>query len=325
MNPEDIWGLDELFLDSTLTGIEEDAPPSQIEAVLRSVACAIAEADPIRRAVVRDALIRRLRRAGVSCPVTLTKVVFEPDKRPAPTTSIPALQAFPAVEPWPEPVNGSLLLADMASVIRRFIALPAAAADAEALWCLHSYAHDAATVSPILCLSSPEKRCGKTRNLQILGCLVRRPLHTANITIAALTRVIDLYAPTLLMDEADTTFTNGGKAELRGMLNAGLYRSTAFVLRCIGDRKQPKMCSVWCPKAIALIGSLPDTLSDRSIVIPLRRRPPKHVIELLHVEKLFAELEPLRRKAARWTLDHVGNLGNKTAHIPEVLHDRAQD
>src|SRR4051794_38061606 len=132
MNPDDMSGLDELFLDSTLSGIEEDAPPSQIEAVLRSVASAIAEADPIRRAVVRDALIRRLRRAGVSCPVTLTKVVFEPDKRPAPTASISTTpQAFPAVEPWPEPVNGSLLLADMASVIRRFIALPAAAADAE--------------------------------------------------------------------------------------------------------------------------------------------------------------------------------------------------
>src|SRR3954469_7745405 len=150
MNQEEMSGLDELFLDSTLTGIEEDAPPSQIEAVLRSVASAIAEADPIRRAVVRDALIRRLRRAGVSCPVTLTKVVFEPDKRPAPTTAIPAPQAFPAVEPWPEPVDGGLLLADMASVIRRFIPLPAAAADAEALWSLHSYAHDAATVSPIL-------------------------------------------------------------------------------------------------------------------------------------------------------------------------------
>src|SRR5262245_57302579 len=31
--------------------------------------------------------------------------------------------------------------------------------------CLHTYVHDVAAVSPNLCLSSPEKRCGKTRNL----------------------------------------------------------------------------------------------------------------------------------------------------------------
>src|SRR5262249_61937692 len=52
--------------------------------------------------------------------------------------------------------------------------------------------------------SSPEKRCGKTRNLQILGCLVRRLMHAANVTAAALMRAIDHYAPTLLIDEADT-------------------------------------------------------------------------------------------------------------------------
>jgi hypothetical protein len=329
MNPNesivnDMSGLDQLLLDSTLAGIEEDAPPSQIETVLRSIASVISDADPIRRAVVRDALMRRLRRAGVCCPVTLTKVVFGSDK-PKTISSIPQSQAFPPIEPWPELVHGGLLLADMAATFSRFIALSSAAADTEALWCLHTYVHDAANVSPNLCLSSSQKRCGKTRNLQILGCLVRRPLHTANITIAALTRVIDQYVPTLLLDEADTIFVNGGKSELRGILNAGLYRSNAFVLRCTGDRKQPKTCSVWCPKAIALIGRLPDTLEDRSIVIPMRRRDPEHQVDPLQVETLFAELEPLRRRAARWALDHLNKLGSMTPQLPETLHDRAQD
>jgi hypothetical protein len=327
MNPDesinDMSGLDQLLVDSTLAGIEEEPPPSQIEAVLRSLARAIADADPIRRAVVRDALIRRLRSAGVSCPVTLANIAFGTERRPAPVSTTP--QPFPAVEPWAERVHGGLLLADMAETLHRFIALSPASADAEALWCLHTYVHEAASVSPNLCISSPEKRCGKTRNLQVLGCLVRRPLHTANITIAALTRVIDQYAPTLLLDEADTIFVNGGRAELRGVLNAGLYRSNAFVLRCIGDRKQPKTCSVWCPKAIALIGHLPDTLEDRSIVIPMRRRNPEHHVDLLHVEKLFAELEPIRRRATRWALDHLDKLGNLNPNVPDNLHDRAQD
>src|SRR5215831_13683426 len=131
----------------------------------------------------------------------------------------------------------------MAATLRRFVVLSPAAADAEALWCLHTYVHDVAVVSPNLSLSSPEKRCGKTRNLQILGCLVRRPLYTSNVTVASLTRAIDHYGPTLLIDEADTIFSKGSHTELRGILNAGLYRANAFVLRCVGDRNQPKPCS----------------------------------------------------------------------------------
>src|SRR5262249_20037568 len=160
---------------------------------------------------------------------------------------------------------------------------------------------------------------------QVLGCLVRRPLHSVNVTAAALTRAIDQYEPTLLLDEADVIFTNGGSPGLRGILNAGLYRSTAVVLRCTGERQQPRICSVWCPKAIALIGRLPATLEDRSIVIPLRRRAPDEHVDGLHFDQVFAELEPLRRQAARWALDHRDALGHIFTPALPGLHDRAQD
>jgi hypothetical protein len=317
-------GLDQLLLDSTFAGIDEDAPPSQIETVLRSLAGMIANADPLRRAIVRDTVIRRLRRAGVSCPVTLANVALGP-QRPAKVETISTNQLFPHLEPWSEPVHGALLLEDMVSLLRRFIVLSPAATDAEALWCVHTYVHDAAAVSPNLCLSSPEKRCGKTRNLQILGCLVQRPLHTANVTTAALTRAIHQYRPTLLIDEADTIFTNGGSAELRGILNAGLYRSTAFILRCGGHRQQPQARSVWCPKAIALIGRLPTTLEDRSITILMRRRRPDDRVEVFEYEKVYAGVEHVRRRAARWALDHADRLGNTMVAPPDALHDRARD
>jgi putative DNA primase/helicase len=127
------------------------------------------------------------------------------------------------------------------------------------------------------------------------------------------------------MDEADTIFTNGSNAELRGILNAGLYRANAFILRCAGERKQPRAYSVWCPKAIALIGRLPTTLEDRSITIILRRRAPGEAVDLLHYDKLFKELEPLRRKAARWAIEHMDRLRDLTPPLPDGLHDRAQD
>jgi hypothetical protein len=40
--------FDELLLDATSSGIEEDAPPSQLESVLRANAKTVSEADPIR-------------------------------------------------------------------------------------------------------------------------------------------------------------------------------------------------------------------------------------------------------------------------------------
>ncbi len=142
--------------------------------------------------------------------------------------------------------------------------------------------------------------------------------------MAALYRTIDRYRPTLLIDEADTIFVNGSNAELRGVLNAGLYKSNAFVLRC-GDRKEPKMHSVWCPKAIALIGRLPTTLEDRSIVIALRRRSRSEPVETFRYDQVLEQLEPIRRKALRWAADYRSTLRSAIPVVPEPLNDRAQD
>jgi Protein of unknown function (DUF3631) len=313
--------LGTLLTDSALAAIHPDTPLVQIEAALRCLAESVAVSDPLRRAVVREAAIQRLRQARVGSPAALADAAFGPEpKRDPARESAPRLRLNTA-EPWPEPVMGSDLLDQMAAAFSRFLVLSPFAADAEALWCLNTYGYDAAGVLPNLCISSLEKRCGKTRNLEMLGCLVQRPLHTASVTPAALYRTIDGHQPTLLIDEADTIFVRGGNAELRGLLNAGLYRSSAFVLRC-GNRKEPQWCSVWCPKAIALIGGLPETLEDRSIVIPMRRKG--EPVETFRYERVRDRMEPLRRKAARWARDHGKALADAEPMLPPI-HDRAQD
>jgi len=210
-------------------------------------------------------------------------------------------------EPSPEPVNGVALLDALAAMIRRYVVLAPEAADAAALWTLHTYAEAAATISPILAITSPTKRCAKTLLLAILGALARRPLPVANITAAALFRAIERFIPTLLIDEADTFIRDS--EELRGVLNAGHFRATAFVVRTIGDDHEPRTFSTWGPKAIALIGRLPATLEDRAIVILMRRRAKSEHVERLRLDRLHAETEPLRRQAARWVADHLAALG----------------
>jgi putative DNA primase/helicase len=67
------------------------------------------------------------------------------------------------IDPWPVPVDGAMLVAELAQTIRRYVVLDAATADAVALWIVHTHAIDAAEISPRLAISSPDKRCGKRR------------------------------------------------------------------------------------------------------------------------------------------------------------------
>src|SRR5690348_3311564 len=52
------------------------------------------------------------------------------------------------IEPWPTPVDGNELLAELADTIRRHVILEATAAAAAALWIVHTHAIEAADVSP---------------------------------------------------------------------------------------------------------------------------------------------------------------------------------
>lgn len=103
--------------------------------------------------------------------------------------------------------------------MRRFIVLPKWVPETFALWILHTYAFELRDVSTYLGIESPEKRCGKTTLLTLLGRLVNRPVAAANISSSAFFRVIQETRPTLLIDEADTFLQ--GNDELRGILNAG--------------------------------------------------------------------------------------------------------
>jgi putative DNA primase/helicase len=227
-------------------------------------------------------------------------------------------------EPWPDPVSLSSVLTTISTTIQRFLVVSESAVTAITLWIIHTYAHEAANVSPVLAINSPEKRCGKTTLIELLTALVIRPLSASNLTPATIFRGVQAYHPTLLIDEADT-FLNGDSDELRGILNSGHRRRTAIVLRTVGDTHEVKQFSTWCPKAIAAIGKLPDTLADRSIVIEMRRRSPDEKVEGLRFDRIAKEVEPVRRQAFRWFQDNRHSLTMAEPEIPVGIDDRAAD
>lgn len=229
---------------------------------------------------------------------------------------------FPDIEPWPEPVHGDEVLRKIEQALTDYVSLPQHAAVAVTLWVVLSYLHDYIRISPVLGITSPQKRCGKTTLLTILGRLVWRPLPTNNITPAALFRTTEKFSPTLLIDEADTFL--GQSDELRGIVNCGHTKENAFVIRTVGKKYKPKKFTTWAPKAIALIGKLPDTIGDRSIEIRLERKKSGELVKRLRLGGGEAFLE-IRRKLVRWTLDSADQIVAAEPELPTRLDDRATD
>ena len=230
---------------------------------------------------------------------------------------------FETAVPWPTPVNGSELLNEIEQIFSRHLILPDHAAPALALWVMHAYAFDAFFTSPLLAITSPVKRCAKTLLLIVAGALVPRRLFASNVTAAVLFRVIEKHAPTLLIDEADTFLSDSDT--LRGVINSGHTRTTAIVIRSSGDDHDPRVFSTWCPKAIASIRELPDTLADRSIEIAMQRKSKTETVEPLRGDRIDTTCEPIRQKAARWADDHLEELRTADPEMPASLHDRAAD
>lgn len=223
---------------------------------------------------------------------------------------------------WEQPVNGSDLLNNLVTTIERFCILPDYAATLIAVWVVHAWTHDAADISPVLAFVSPEKRCGKSTALAVVHALAPKAEIAANLSAAVMFRLIQKHKPTLLIDEADTFLE--AREEMRGMINGGHNRQLAYVWRCEGDDHEPKRFNVWAPKVIAMIGNLPDTLEDRALVIPLKRKEGHEVVERM-AAKRFDELLPIRRMAARWASDNIDTLFGADPAVPERLNDRAQD
>jgi putative DNA primase/helicase len=224
--------------------------------------------------------------------------------------------------PWPEPVDGAELMSELSAAIRRYVVMDDGAAEAVALWVLHAWTLDASPISPRLAITSPEKGCGKTTLLDVIARLVPRPLPTSNTTPAAVFRTIEAALPTLLIDEADTFLTKND--DLRGILNSGHKRSTAYVVRVVGDEHEPRMFSTWAPTAIAMIGRVPATLEDRSIAVRLRRRRSDEPVSRLRADR-SPELDKLARKASRWAADNVVRLKRTDPDLPQSLQNRVAD
>lgn len=229
---------------------------------------------------------------------------------------------FPDIEPWHEPINPAELLTDISNTIKRFIVCQDETVTAATLWAAMTWFIDVIQVAPIAVITAPEKRCGKSQLLFLLSRIVNRPLAASNISSAALFRSIDAWEPTLLIDEADTFMREN--EELRGLINCGHTRDSAYTIRVVGDDHIPRKFFLWGAKALAGIGKLPETIVDRSITLELRRKKPEETVDRLrHAEPEIFRI--LTKKLSRFSQDYSDKVRHAKPTLPDTLNDRAQD
>jgi hypothetical protein len=224
-------------------------------------------------------------------------------------------------------IDGAALLDDLRAKLTRYVVLPSAqAADATALWVAATHAQAAWAHAPRMVIRAPERRCGKSRLLDVVEATSHNPLITVNASPAAVYRAIGSdNPPTLLIDEADTIFgakAGEGNEDLRGLLNAGHQRNRPAI-RWDNNTRSLETIPTFAMAALAGIGAMPDTIEDRAVIVRMRRRAPGETVAPYRVRRDGPPLKTLSARLTDWLARHLDQLEAAEPVMP--LEDRAAD
>jgi Protein of unknown function (DUF3631) len=225
---------------------------------------------------------------------------------------------------------GARIVSELEDTFRRYLALEEGLPLVLALWTLATHVFACFDAFPYLAITSPTKRCGKTRLGEIIDILACDALRTAGASPAAIFRTIQARkledrTVTLIMDEAEVLGTKSERAEqLREVLNAG-YRIGQEMLRCqrgADDTFEPQRFEVYCPKVFILIGTLSDTLADRCVPITMRRRKPSEPVERFFYSTAKHRARGVLREVAAWAKASRQNVKRWVKRDLKFLQDR---
>jgi putative DNA primase/helicase len=180
------------------------------------------------------------------------------------------------LKPWDDPVDGDALVTALVASIKKYVVLRDDQADTIAFWILHTWLVNEFYISPRLAITSPTKGCGKTTVLRLLNMLTRRPKRAGSISPPALFRAVEMFQPTMLLDETEKYVEHG--SDLHALLNEGHCKG-ASVMRVLGDKLELREFAIYGAAAFARNGAMPDDLDQRSVVIEMQRRKADEPLE----------------------------------------------
>lgn len=298
---------------------------------------AMAEArvlDAVIKATVKDYVVRH----KLLPPAAFEAIVRESSPRPQkPAPKQPPKQrdddreiraAFMALG---GELTGSELLDEICGELKKFVVFPCdEAADAAVLFAAATHAQPELQFAPRFSIRSPVKRCGKSRLFDLMALLSHGPLITVDISPAALVHAITEHdPPTIMLDEADATFSKALKQDekaehLRGILNAGFDRGRPYIRHDYASR-QNEACPTFAMAVLAGIGRLPDTIEDRSVIVTLQRKAPGEKVQKYRIRRHKPTFQKLGAHLRNWVAPLAAKAGAAEPEMPDGLNDRAED
>lgn len=203
-----------------------------------------------------------------------------------------------------------------------------------AAWVLGTYVYEVFTFFGYLWITSPVKRCGKSLLEDILSHLCHKATpRLSNVSEASIFRLADL-GHTLILDELENIRAEDKEKyqAVMTVLNSGFQAGGKVprVERVKDAGFEVVYFNAFCPKVLAGINRLADTIEDRAFKLPMVRKTKEERVERFNLRRQGKELEGLRRELELWREERRGAieaLYDGLAEIPELtsLDDRFKD
>ena len=171
------------------------------------------------------------------------------------------------------------------------------------IWILGTYLYELFSYYGYLWINSPVRRCAKTLLEDVLSHLCyKASSRLSNATESVIFRLAD-EGGTLILDELENL--RGQDREKYGMvmsvLNNGFQAGGKVPRTERGEGGvQVVYFNTFCPKTLAGINRLVDTIEDRAFKIPMVRKARNEKVERFSLRKQGRELEALRDEIALW-------------------------
>jgi len=155
------------------------------------------------------------------------------------------------------------------------------------------------------------------------------PILVASMSPAALSRAIDAFKPTVLIDEIDKLLA-GNKdlvAAIMPIVNSG-YKKSGFRIVVEDSKKEGKKVRkmpTFCAKMLAGISNLPPDTASRCIPIWMERMLPGDRVAEIDEYIIEPEAQKLYGRAQRWARQNLKQLRDARPDAPSELGHRQRE
>ncbi len=198
---------------------------------------------------------------------------------------------------------------------------------------LGTYVYELFTFYGYLWINSPVKRCGKS----LLEDILSKLCHKATARLSSLTESVIFHVAdkgkTMIIDELENLRSQDREkfGTLMGIINVGFQaESKVYRMQRTEGGFEEKEFNAFCPKVLAGISEVVDTIEDRSFKIPMVRKTKGEQVKRFNLRKQSKTLEHLREELELWAearRQTIEDLYDGIEEIPQLntVDDRFKD